>query len=345
MKDALLTNINNGCANKDFNTILKLCKDYNSPYFGMFVSTALLRQNIGKDVGNEGLVKYHQHFTNVIGNNIVDKSVKLLCNWTDNLESNWEKMLPPDSDITLKDDANYWIIINRPPVDAYYLPERTIVFQMEPNMRTNERLWGEWANPPKDRFLKVFTHDTDYNNMEWHLSKTYSELDTMSIEKQYTISTVLSDKYYDPGHILRVDFVKYLDSATEIEIHVFGNNAFQYNHFQKSLPYGEKDDAMFPYKYHFNAENHSIPNYFTEKITDAIMAECLCFYWGCPNIATYINPNAYIVLDLEDFKGSALIVKNAIENDEWSKRIHIIREEKHRLLREHNMFNRILPYI
>jgi hypothetical protein len=346
MKDAVLTQINKSCGTQDFNRILALCKEYEMPYFGMFISTALSRQKIGS--ADEGLQKYYDYFKNSIIKPIhTSLNICLLCNWTENLSSDWLKMVPGDSNIVLVDtNPDYWIIINKPPDGATYIPERTIVFQMEPLMSSRPDLWGEWAVPNPKSFLHVFTHENSFNNLEWHLSLQSNDSGIIQKNKdlENVVSTVLSEKYYDPGHIKRIDFVKGAENI--IDIHVFGSDSFCYKSFCSSLPYHKKDDALYPYKYHFNAENHSIPNYFTEKIVDAIMAECLCFYWGCPNISEYIDPQAFIVLDLDDFNGSVQIIQEAIENDEWSKRIHVIRKEKLRILQgDLNIFNRIQKLI
>jgi hypothetical protein len=51
-------------------------------------------------------------------------------------------------------------------------------------------------------------------------------------------------------------------------------------------------------------------------------------------VADHINPLAYVELDPYDFEKSYQIVKKAIEEDLWSQRIEIIREEKKRILNE-----------
>jgi hypothetical protein len=286
-------------------------------------------------------------------------TLKLLCNWTDSLKDDWEKMVPPPHLKKKKeggggrqwvlldsDDANepdYWIIINAPPPNASWVPSRTIVFQMEPHMDAGR--WGEWANPTG--MLRVFSHATDYNNIEWHLGLSQQELLTRSIvkEKDDVVSVILSSKNADPGHVLRNAFVEYLlsdrveDHEVEVKLHVFGNNI--YNNTNIHLPPNRKEVGLFPYKYHFAAENNSIFNYFTEKIVDAILSECLCFYWGCPNIATHIDPRAYIYLDIRKPKESMELMMRAIQNNEWEKRIDVIREVKRKLLTEMNMFSRI----
>jgi len=357
MRDAVLEKINEQCELKDIGKILALSKKYNMPYMGMFFSTAIRRQNICTPLNQiEDLIKYYDHFHTSIQKQLSDDTeikvndesdpnkqfkVKLLCNWTDKLDVLWSKMKPNNSRIILTDNnPDYWVIINKPLITEQYEPEKTIIFQMEPYMYKHPEIWGEWASPDPDKFLKIFTHKTDYNNIEWHLDYCES---SPPIVKDTTldnrVSAILSDKYNDPGQIKRIDFIKFIERIVPID--VFGSNMFLYKSYKGELPYGNKNNGLMPYKYHFNAENNSIPNYFTEKIVDAILSECLCFYWGCPNIAEYIDPRAYIILDLDDISGSLKIIQNAIDNDEWSKRIDIIRAEKKKLMTEMNFFTRI----
>ena len=85
-------------------------------------------------------------------------------------------------------------------------------------------------------------------------------------------------------------------------------------------------------------ENNSEYNYITEKLWEPILAECLCFYWGCPNVSDYINPLAYIQLDMEDFEKLFKIIKDSINNNLWEERLPIIREEKQKILDYYNFF-------
>ncbi|MBP1777768.1 MAG: hypothetical protein H6Q86_3778, partial [candidate division NC10 bacterium] len=91
-------------------------------------------------------------------------------------------------------------------------------------------------------------------------------------------------------------------------------------------------------KYTFAAESHAEKNYFTEKLVDAILSECLCFYWGCPNLSDYIDPRAYIRLDLDDFDAAAHTITTAIAQGEWERRIDFIRREKRKILEEYQVF-------
>jgi hypothetical protein len=86
------------------------------------------------------------------------------------------------------------------------------------------------------------------------------------------------------------------------------------------------------------AENNSEHNYATEKIWEPILCECLCFYWGCPNLEDYIDERAFVRLDLDDFEKSYQIIKQAIEEDWWSQRIDIIKKEKEKIINEFGFF-------
>jgi hypothetical protein len=71
------------------------------------------------------------------------------------------------------------------------------------------------------------------------------------------------------------------------------------------------------------------------------LCESLVFYYGCPNVSTYINPLAYVELDITDFEKCYQTIKTALEEDWWSQRIDIIRQEKQKILNEMAFFPRI----
>lgn len=277
--------------------------------------------------------------------------VMLLCNWCDSetLCKTWNKMSKGDYtwnniQIVWEEPCDYYVVINCPPITIFPDNSKIILFHMEPNMVKHPELWGEWSNPPKDMFKFYGTHDNEYNNNEWHISMTYNQLCTEKIIKSKefdgVVSTVLSDKYKDPGQILRIDFAKFLDRKG-FPLHVYGGNKFEWKHYKGTLPLHTKDSALLPYKYIFNAENHSIKNYYTEKLIDGILSECLVFYWGCPNIREYLDNNAYVQLNLEDFEFSLDIMQKAISENWWEQRIDYIRQEKKKILNDLQFFPRL----
>jgi FkbM family methyltransferase len=262
-----------------------------------------------------------------------------MCNFmsTEELVQVWGKMGSPEGewgDVRLTTDkvvADYHVVVNRPPYGEEVDVARTVVMRMEPNEETGFE-WNSWYTDRND-FLIFMSYSMYHNNCEWHLSSTSAELAGMTPEKTEgdTLSTVISDQYVAEGHILRVDFMRYLQ-ASGMDVHVYGRGNLGFADHRGELPYHAKDAAIFPYKYVFNGENTAVANYFSEKLIDCILGECLTFYWGCPNVAEHVDPRAYIVLDLYDKEGSLRVIEEAIANGEWEKRIPFIRAEKQRIL-------------
>jgi GR25 family glycosyltransferase involved in LPS biosynthesis len=280
--------------------------------------------------------------------------VKLLCNWTNSKEvcNEWNHMSKGnyrwnDIEITWEDkNVDFYVIINKPLYSEFYKRDRTIIFQMEPWCPNPDQLWGvktwgEWADPDESKFLQVRTHKKYPNNGFWQLRATYNDLKTMQFEKTKLISSICSSKYFDPGHIKRIDFLKFVEEKNDevVKIDIYNNdNQHNFKNYIGPHPPGFKDAGIAPYKYYFMPENNEEVNFMTEKIWEPILTETLAFYWGCPNIADYIDPRAYILLDLNDFEKSFNIIKNAILNDEWSKRLEIIRMEKEKVLEYFSFF-------
>ena len=87
-------------------------------------------------------------------------------------------------------------------------------------------------------------------------------------------------------------------------------------------------------------ENNSIHNYFTEKLVDGVLAECLVFYWGCPNVDMYIDSRAYVQLS-GDFEEDYKTILYMITHNEWERRLDVIKQEKKRIIEKLQMFPRL----
>ena len=332
---------------KEYLRSIEQCISEENFYMGIFLCTAWKYRNVNTETYD--MIK-------ILKNKICDKitRVRITCNWCDSsaLCACWNKMSEDGngkwSNIQLvsENPCDYLVVINKPLRNEDLIDNRkkTIVFRMEPNMENEKEKWGEWAKPNKGDFLFVGFHDEHFNNNEWHLSKTYTQLSTENIEKDsslnFSLSTVLSSKYSDEGHIKRIDFAKYMEK-TGVDIHVFGDNKFVWKNYKGSPEYHKKDEALLPYKYTFNAENQSIKGYYTEKLIDGILAECLVFYRGPPNIRTLVDERAYVSLNLSNFEHDCDIIKKSIENDLWKERLPYIKQVKHRILNETSFFPRL----
>jgi len=159
-------------------------------------------------------------------------------------------------------------------------------------------------------------------------------------ERSNYISTITSDLQFYPGHKLRLNFVKYLDtlSGEGIIPHIYGRKNYQTSPLDLLKNYKgglkNKDAGLFPYHYHFMAENSQEVGYFSEKLIDPILTETLCLYWGAPNAKSYINEKAFIELDITRPTLALKIVKEAMKNNEREKRLKYIKQAKKKILTE-----------
>lgn len=362
--DVVMNEIEKCIETKNVEQALELCSKEKQYYLGLFIGRllqttssryfelmAIMTSNTDVTKADVKLLK-NQEPSVVQTDDPTKIRVQLLCNWcpSEELARMWNKMSKGNyiwNNIQIVWDGriDYYVVINSSPSGIPIDKKKTILFRMEPNMAKNPEIWKEWANPNQEDFLKVFKHESgDYNNNEWHLSKTYTELLNTSVPKNpeltKVLSTVLSAQYNDIGHVKRVDFVKFLDKKG-VTVHVFGDNKWQYKNYKGSLPTHCKDDGIFPYKYTFNAENNPINNYFTEKLIDGILGECLTFYWGCPNAKKYIDERAYVQLELSNFEQDYETIKRAIQEDWHSQRLPYIKEAKKKILTELQFFPRL----
>jgi len=275
--------------------------------------------------------------------------VKMLCNWSNSKElcKDWLNMHINRTNIIITSDDNdidYYIIINMPSDNSYYNPKKTILFQMEPwvyneQLNWGVKTWGKWANP--NNLMEIRGRNTDtYNNCFWQLEQTFEDLKVLNKEKSKIISSICSSKYFDEGHIKRIDFLKFIESKNELSIDIYNyDNNHNFKNYKGALhPYKDKSKGIFPYKYYFMVENNFEKDFITEKVWEPIIGESLLFYYGCPNLSNYINKLAYIQLDLEDFEGSYKIIMDSIKNNLWEERISIIREEKYKILNYYNFY-------
>jgi GR25 family glycosyltransferase involved in LPS biosynthesis len=259
--------------------------------------------------------------------------LKLLSNW----ESS-EKMaegfgsMGTDLDLTWKDEADYYIIVNMPGFEDFYEPKKSIVFQMEPwvyddKKRWGVKTWGPWANPDPSKFLHV--HNRRFlNPAQWSLKGDLVNLPP----KQNDTCIILSHKKHDTGHMFRINVV----SGGKID--VYGKeNYHSLDQYRGQVPDDNRYNVYSKYRYVLAVENNSEINYATEKIWEPLICECLPFYWGCPNLEEHIDPQAFVRLPDDPLK-AAEIIQQAVEEDWWSQRIDKIREAKKKVMTELGFF-------
>ena len=309
---------------------------------------------------NDGIYikkKYYEIYNSL--NTQKKYNVKILNEWknSNDISNEFSNMLNPISDniqLTSSNNDNevdYYVIINKPNSDKnneFYNPKKTIIFQMEPWVYDDDKTWGvktwgEWSCPDEKEFLYVGTHKKDLNAVQWQITIPTN----FENNRKNKLMSILSEKNYDEGHIKRINFIKELENNTnDILIDIYGReNYHKLNNYISSVKDEKKENIFSEYKYCLSVENNSEYNYATEKIWEPILCECLCFYWGCPNLEDYIDNNAFVRLDITNINSSIDIIKKAIEENWWEQRIECIRREKTKILNKLGFFPKLQSII
>ncbi len=130
----------------------------------------------------------------------------------------------------------------------------------------------------------------------------YADLD---ITKTRTMSLIASGKRDHTGHQLRHRLVDYVQ-ATGLDVAILGRGY---------APFERKSDGLAPYRFSVVIENVREENYFSEKLVDAVLCETVPIYWGCPNLADFIDTDGMIVCETEDEMKRAIAAASPAQYD------------------------------
>lgn len=145
------------------------------------------------------------------------------------------------------------------------------------------------------RFFRVFSHDRDLvdhipNGVFVPFGTTWvPEWRGLDLRKTKACSLIASAKRSQAGHEVRhaiADHVK----ARGLDVDVMGGGY---------APFDRKSDGLAPYRFSVVIENSREPDYFTEKLVDAILCLTVPIYWGCPNIGDYFDTSSFVICESE----------------------------------------------
>lgn len=106
-----------------------------------------------------------------------------------------------------------------------------------------------------------------------------------------------------------------------------------------------KCDALDAYRYHVAIENYIAPDHWSEKLPDPILCECLPFYAGDPKLGEILPQESFIRIPADDPLEAERIIREAIANDEWAKRLPAIREARRLLLTKYNFWAQVIDVV
>jgi len=188
---------------------------------------------------------------------------------------------------------------------------------------------AEWALPHKGRIFYQA-------GLRWFYglgSKGQIPFDEMvahpPTNKTADLAMVFSPKRnWHTLHQRRFNFMRYLMQHLP-EMMVYGRGV---------RPLDDKAEALDAYRYSIAIENYIGPHHWTEKLADAFLGHTLPFYAGCTNAADYFPAKSFIPIDIHDPEGAVRIIRQAIADHEYEKRLPAIQEARRRVLFEHNFF-------
>ncbi|RKX47709.1 MAG: glycosyltransferase [Verrucomicrobia bacterium] len=147
--------------------------------------------------------------------------------------------------------------------------------------------------------------------------------------KSMIISTVCSTKAQKHTmHYKRAQFIERMCKALP-EMDRFGRGIKEVN---------DKAETLDAYRYHIAIENHVCDHWWTEKLSDAFLGMTLPFYHGAPNASEYFPKDSFIPINIFDFEASLKTIRSAIDNNEFEKRLPLIREARSLVLEKYNIF-------
>lgn len=187
----------------------------------------------------------------------------------------------------------------------------------------------EWALPHPNRIYSQPALQWFYGMGSERLI-TYDEMVAHPpLEKTRLIATVCSTKQQTHTlHQKRYNFTQELKKRIP-ELDIFGHGV---------RPMADKAESLDPYRYHVAIENFIGLHHWTEKLADPFLGVTLPFYCGCPNASDYFPDESFIPIDINDVDGASEIIRKAMRDGEFEKRLPHILEARRRVLEEYNIF-------
>lgn len=221
-------------------------------------------------------------------------------------------------------------------------PEQTILVTAEPPSikiypRAYTRQFGYVLTTHAPRFLPHPNHRVGRGCLYWMAGYPLDEVFAMpDYPKSRLLSTVCSTKQQKhTQHYLRYRMVDYLSKHLD-DLDWYGWGV-------KNLDL--KYEALSPYRYHIAAENYIAENHWTDKISDPILGLCLTFYAGDPALGCLLPPESFIPIPIDDPPRALRIIREAIANNEYEKRLPAIREARRLVVERYNFYAEIASLI
>lgn len=200
------------------------------------------------------------------------------------------------------------------------------------------------SRPFGDSFTRIYSHldpkldpriITSPPILDWWVNKSYDDLVNMAVpEKPKMMSCIASTKTGKKRteHTRRAEFVTSLEE-TMPEIDFFG--------FGRRNELEDKWSGLCDYRYSIAIENTSKQDYWTEKISDCFASFTVPIYYGATNISKYFPSDSFIWLPIDSPKDARRILRDCLENDDWSSRLPSLIEARQLVLNKYSLWAQV----
>ena len=147
--------------------------------------------------------------------------------------------------------------------------------------------------------------------------------------KHKLISVICSNKDSTRQHGKRLSFAARLRKHFGDRLDVFGRGV---------NTFADKEEAIAPYRYHIVLENSSHKDYWTEKISDPILALTYPIYYGCENLDEYLPDSCFTRINIAQPKQAIEIIESTIASDKAETSQEALRRARDLILDKHNIF-------
>ena len=251
-------------------------------------------------------------------------------------------------------DYDYLVVFDKisAPITISCNPQNVIHLATEPNIRRhysgeylNQFAWTiRQGNQGQGEQGAIF-HQPGLNwHVGWMPHKNNFDkildfgqiMDLFNQPKTKLISIISSKITSTPQHQERLKFARKLKSHFGNKIDFYGRGI---------VTMDDKLEALRDYRFHVVLESCSRKHYFSEKLSDCILAGAFPIYYGCPNLDEYFDQNAYRRIDIQNFEDSVNIITNATNGQLDRKCRSALLEARDLILYKHNLFPMLINLI
>lgn len=150
------------------------------------------------------------------------------------------------------------------------------------------------------------------------------------VNKTRVLSAVVSSKQHTRGHRDRYALMNRLKEHFGETIDWFGRGVRETG--------TSKLVALADYKYHIVLENGRWPHYWTEKLSDAFMANCYPFYSGAPNVDAYFDPKSLTPIDPTRPRDAIRAIEAAINMGLWEERQEYLASARSKIVGDYHPY-------